>query len=532
MSETETSKPKKKKKVHFIKNKLVINCLSNKNENNKQNSTEKLKSLSLKRSIKIKPIHTNLTSIKNMYNISHFKKSLKLIMEAEESLDDKTTHMTSNQSNQSPIKETYNANPSESNISKEIVYPKITNKNLVLNPFQKTAKKFFDTNLMNLVKKDYIRQKSCQKGEILNKFKDIEEPPKYKKTNTIKKVSHSLLKLNPLNVSSILRPFFDEYEGFHQAMKSSKTNGAVFAYGVNCYKGIYRDYNEDRVVIFNNIIKPKTYEGEWPNTLSIFSIFDGHGGKKCADYLRDHLHSYLIHNPNFPKNIEKAITESFNKLDEDYLKNETKTENNELKDNSGSCALVCIVVDDVCYIANTGDSRAIISRHYGKTLNRLSNDHKPDSVTESKRVKKYKGEIYQSSFNPDIYRISPGNLSVSRTFGDASSKLPEFGGKKNVIICTPDIIKISLKDEEENDYIFMGCDGIYDKLSNNEINQCIWETLNNKITLTKSLNSQCSLCVDLILKTAMKRGGTDNVSGILIAFKGLYEKFKQNTLEL
>ena len=48
-------------------------------------------------------------------------------------------------------------------------------------------------------------------------------------------------------------------------------------------------------------IKPKEgyrYEN-WPK-LSYFSIYDGHGGKNCADYLKNNLHKLIINNQYFP----------------------------------------------------------------------------------------------------------------------------------------------------------------------------------------------------------------------------------------
>ena len=53
-----------------------------------------------------------------------------------------------------------------------------------------------------------------------------------------------------------------------------------------------RNYNEDRVAIILNIMKPKSKQfhgSEWPKC-SFFGIYDGHGGHVCADFLRDYLH--------------------------------------------------------------------------------------------------------------------------------------------------------------------------------------------------------------------------------------------------
>ena len=47
------------------------------------------------------------------------------------------------------------------------------------------------------------------------------------------------------------------------------------------------------------------------------------------------------------------------------------------KERSGSCAVVSLIVGDMCYIANVGDSRALMSGNFGKKLFPLSRDHKP-----------------------------------------------------------------------------------------------------------------------------------------------------------
>jgi protein phosphatase 2C family protein 2/3 len=92
-----------------------------------------------------------------------------------------------------------------------------------------------------------------------------------------------------------------------------------------------------------------------------------------------------------------------------------------------------------------GDSRAILSSEMGSKVYGLSNDHKPDSVNEKARIEKAGGKIYQTliktksgnMFGP--WRINPGKLSVSRSFGDIEAKIPKFGGNPNVLIAKPEI---------------------------------------------------------------------------------------------
>ena len=46
-------------------------------------------------------------------------------------------------------------------------------------------------------------------------------------------------------------------------------------------------------------------------------------------------------------------------------------------DRSGSCAIIILIIDDMCYVANVGDSRALLSENGGLKVHRLSTDHKP-----------------------------------------------------------------------------------------------------------------------------------------------------------
>ena len=65
-----------------------------------------------------------------------------------------------------------------------------------------------------------------------------------------------------------------------------------------------------------------------------------------------------------------------------------------MHDRSGSCAIIVLIVEQECYVANVGDSRAIMSADKGKKLFLLSRDHRPNEEYELQRIVKNGGGIY------------------------------------------------------------------------------------------------------------------------------------------
>lgn len=80
-----------------------------------------------------------------------------------------------------------------------------------------------------------------------------------------------------------------------------------------------RTYNEDRVSIILNILKPPNRKDEhWPRC-SFFGIYDGHGGSACADYLRDNLHQFVIKELTFPSDPAEALRVGFANAEKKFL---------------------------------------------------------------------------------------------------------------------------------------------------------------------------------------------------------------------
>jgi protein phosphatase PTC2/3 len=58
----------------------------------------------------------------------------------------------------------------------------------------------------------------------------------------------------------------------------------------------------------------------------------------------------------------------------------------QLIERSGSCAIAVLIVGEMCYVANVGDSRAVLSSNGGKDVSPLSQDHKPSVPDEYIRI--------------------------------------------------------------------------------------------------------------------------------------------------
>ena len=128
--------------------------------------------------------------------------------------------------------------------------------------------------------------------------------------------------------------------------------------------------------------------------------------------------------------------------------------------------------------------------------------------------------LYQNGKEIEIpWRVLPGRLSVSRTFGDIEEKDEKFGGNKNVVVALPDITEIDLN--ENFNLIILGCDGIFDVLSNEEILECVKIVLKEKnikeINENINMSELCKDFADMIIKSSLAKDSFDNVSCVVIA---------------
>ena len=257
------------------------------------------------------------------------------------------------------------------------------------------------------------------------------------RTNTNIKIIYKLnerkFTQNKLNSDLSLEEILNEnFMNYQNAKHSENSFDKIISYGVNTYKGVIRNYNEDRVTILINALINKDEDNlkkKFHNlNISYFSIYDGHAGNKCCEFLKKFLHHYIFESDFFPLNPIKALEDGFNVCENKFMS--LIHSDNQFFDPSGSCAIVILIINDMCYIANLGDSRALYSCNDGKKFLQLSRDHKPNDPLEKIRIYKAGGSISKTlnnspHFNTNNemeglertskipFRINPGRLAVS-----------------------------------------------------------------------------------------------------------------------
>jgi serine/threonine protein phosphatase PrpC len=136
------------------------------------------------------------------------------------------------------------------------------------------------------------------------------------------------------------------------------------------------------------------------NNLQLFGVFDGHGGREVALYVKDKFVEELKKLQSFKnKDYFNALRDIFIQVDEllktpqgkkDILKYSPNEESNSSifgrpeTDNislyTGCTACVVLITETEIYCANAGDSRCVMCVD-GKALD-MSVDHKPDMASE------------------------------------------------------------------------------------------------------------------------------------------------------
>eukprot|EP00158_Paraphelidium_tribonemae_P008218 Partr_v1_DN28512_c1_g1_i2_m72503 putative protein phosphatase, Mg2 Mn2 dependent len=140
-----------------------------------------------------------------------------------------------------------------------------------------------------------------------------------------------------------------------------------------------------------------------------WAVFDGHGGRESAKYAADNLHQIIADNMNklheevaTVQERADVITASFKQIQKDMAPWNTIT---------GTTALALYIHDNMRYIANLGDSRALLYNSKDEVPMILTKDHRTNDPKEKKRIVNFPGGFVENG------KVN-GKLSVTRALGD------------------------------------------------------------------------------------------------------------------
>jgi len=238
-----------------------------------------------------------------------------------------------------------------------------------------------------------------------------------------------------------------------------------------------------------------------PN-VGLFGIFDGHNGTAAARWFSENISNVLDNLSSFTsEEIKKAMID----LDEEYLRVTGNI-------TSGTTATLILVekTDDVpdkshkVTICHIGDSRFYIGKYTSSTFILRTEDHKPSTEEEKKRIISAGGLV----INGRVDSI----LAVSRALGDHCYKdnrsLPPQTQK---VIAVPDI-SVSYVGNQE--YLFLCSDGVIEPRRARD-GTLIFQFFNERL---QNLADTAQLQSDL-MRELLQSGARDNMSAMIIEFK-------------
>ena len=198
-----------------------------------------------------------------------------------------------------------------------------------------------------------------------------------------------------------------------------------------------RPYQEDRYVVAERFCMGYT----------LLAIMDGHGGDFVSEFVRKNIVTVVKRSLESQSdfNIKTALIRAYHTIHNMMPKGKSHV--------CGSTCVVMLLHDNHLWVANCGDSRAIIND--GDNGIDLTVDHKPDNPQEMARIRRSGGDVLMID---GVARVI-GELAVSRSIGD--KRYAPF------VIPSPDVTYYPLT--LQNRYVLLATDGLWDVMSTQDV---------------------------------------------------------------
>ena len=182
---------------------------------------------------------------------------------------------------------------------------------------------------------------------------------------------------------------------------------------------------------------------------------------------------------------------------------------------AGATAVVAVITGNILTVANAGDSRAVLCRHKQKQHQTITTSSTQDANTTTTTMDVHDIYAYPMSYDHkpsqkhELDRITNsggfvnhfgrinGNLNLSRSIGDLKYKqVPGIPPEDQMITAEPDIMQVVLNtttsssaddaaaaeadDVGPDEFLILGCDGIWDCVSNEEAVHFVYSRIDTK----------------------------------------------------
>ncbi|MBA0833662.1 hypothetical protein Goarm_006089 [Gossypium armourianum] len=214
-------------------------------------------------------------------------------------------------------------------------------------------------------------------------------------------------------------------------------------------------------------------------------VYDGHGGPETSRFINEHLFQHLKRFTSEQQTMSvDVIRKAYQATEEGFLSLVTKQWPMKPQIAAvGSCCLVGVICGGTLYVANLGDSRAVLGRAVKATGEVLAIQL---SAEHNVCIESVRQEL--QSLHPDdsqivvlkhnVWRVK-GLIQVSRSIGDVYLKKAEFNReplyskfrlreplKRPILSADPSISVHQLQPHDQ--FVILASDGLWEHLSNQE----------------------------------------------------------------
>lgn len=214
-------------------------------------------------------------------------------------------------------------------------------------------------------------------------------------------------------------------------------------------------------------------------------VYDGHGGPETSRYINDHLFQHLKGFTSEQQSMSvDVIRKAFQATEDGFLSVVAKQWPMKPQLAAvGSCCLVGVICGGTLYIANLGDSRAVLGRLVKATGDvvaiQLSEEHNASQESVRQEMRSLHPEDpHIVVLKHNVWRVK-GLIQISRSIGDVYLKKAEFNReplyvkfrlreplKRPILSAEPSISVLELQPNDQ--FLIFASDGLWEHLKNEE----------------------------------------------------------------